>query len=872
MTGPVDLVLQRLREAGCDPKKNGNGWKAQCPAHDDRAPSLSLATGDDGRALLCCHAGCDTGAIVTSLGITVAQLMPESDRKPAKKPERDDSFPTADAAITALCKKLGEPAARWTYVDAIGDTVGVIVRWNRADGAKEIRPVSKNDAGRWIIGAMPEPRPIYKLAELGDASRVFVVEGEKCADSLRAMEFVATTSAGGSKAPHKTDWTPLAGKDVVILPDNDDPGRKYAKAVRAKLTALTPPATVRLVALPRLGDGGDVADFIATMRQAGRDDDAIRAAIEAITESAQPAKPKAANITEDREHEGRSSKSISLKIAEDILADPNVELFHDGASEPRGYVSILRDGRRMTYPIKSSAIRLWIRERAFNLCDEHSNKPKVPSNEALQEIVGQLEAHAVFNGPVYGVALRTAWHDGEIYVDLCDDRWRAVRVTPAGWNVVESMDVPVRFTRTKGMLALPEPQSGGSFDELRELVNVPDDSQWALIVAWLVMALRPSGPYPVLCVNGEQGSAKSSLCRALRAIVDPNVAPLRQPPRDVRDLMVTAANSQVFGLDNVSFVSHEMSDALCSLATGGGFATRLLYTDCEEQLFHAARPILLNAINNPVTRGDLADRCLFVNLPTIPENRRRTEADLNRAFASARPRIVGALLTAMSTALRNFESTKLAELPRMADFAHWAVAAEPALGLESGEFMQAYVGNRGESHLEAIEHSPIGNAIVEHVRYIGHWSGTARELLAELDARFNGSSERPDGWPKSAAGTANLLKRLAPALRSVGLSVDMPKPGSRTNRGLVYGLAWLPPAPVRNTVSTVAASASSCRLTRHDEHNSARCSSAAGAGISPACRVDSLDNAMPLDVQIQFDAEREAEYQSNIDADGWDGL
>src|SRR5262249_23140300 len=197
-------------------------------------------------------------------------------------------------------------------------------------------------------------------------------------------------------------------------------------------------------------------------------------------------------------------------------------------------------------------------------------------------------------------------HDGAIYLDLADENWQAVEISSTGWRLVPHP--PVKFTRRRGMLALPVPVKGGSLNDLRALVNLPDDDAWILFVAWLVAALRPGRPSPVLVVTGEQGSAKSPLCRIGRALVDPTQSPLRRPPREDRDLMIAATNGWIVGFDNLSGIKPEFSDALCALATGGGFSTRELYTDNDEKIFDAMRPIMVNGIEDLATRGDLLDR------------------------------------------------------------------------------------------------------------------------------------------------------------------------------------------------------------------------------------------------------------------------
>ncbi|REK17367.1 MAG: DUF3987 domain-containing protein [Planctomycetota bacterium] len=293
---PVELLLEQLPDA----KPVANGWSACCPTHDDTKPSLSIKEGDDGRALVHCHAGCEPKAICEALGLSLADLMPNADNgvnvngngqtakktpipltsKPAGK-----TFATPDAAIKELEKRHGPMSKLWTYHNAKNEPVGVVVRWELPDGGKEIRPVRLHGEG-WQIGGMPEPRPLYGLPDLAGANRVYVCEGEKAADALRSIGLTATTSAHGAQSADKTDWEPLEGKEVIVLPDNDPAGRKYADTVAGILGKLTAAPVVKVVGLPDLPDRGDAADFVAARE--GTDAAELRQIVEALANEAEP--------------------------------------------------------------------------------------------------------------------------------------------------------------------------------------------------------------------------------------------------------------------------------------------------------------------------------------------------------------------------------------------------------------------------------------------------------------------------------------------------------------------------------------------------------------------------------------------------------
>ncbi len=285
---PLETLLARLSGV----KKTSNGWSACCPAHDDRRASLSIAQGGDGTALVKCHAGCDTAAVLAAVGLKLADLFPP---KASPTPTRNGkpassgrTFATAKDAVAELERRHGKRSALWIYHDAQGEPIGVVVRWDGPTG-KDIRPVARHGDG-WRIGAMPDPRPLYGLPDLAAAQRVVVVEGEKAAGAAQSLDFVATTSAGGAQAAAKTDWRPLAGKEVWIMPDNDAPGRKYADTVAAILAKLTPAPTVRVVELPDLPEGGDIVDWIDAHGDAA-EPETLRAEMETLAQAVEPSQP-----------------------------------------------------------------------------------------------------------------------------------------------------------------------------------------------------------------------------------------------------------------------------------------------------------------------------------------------------------------------------------------------------------------------------------------------------------------------------------------------------------------------------------------------------------------------------------------------------
>jgi hypothetical protein len=243
--------------------------------------------------------------------------------------------------------------------------------------------------------------------------------------------------------------------------------------------------------------------------------------------------------------------------------------------------------------------------------------------------------------------------------------------------------------------------------------------------------------------------------------------------------MIAAGNGWVVAFDNLSYVNPEMSDSLCCLARGSGFATRTLYTDDDETIIAAARPIILNGIEDMAARSDLLDRCVILELPRIDPSRRRDEESFWREFGEAQPRILGALLSAVSAAIRNLPAVKASKTnwPRMADFAQWVVAAEPELGLTPGTFLSAYITNRETASQTALESSPVVAALLALLKRLKgkRFEGTATSLLNYL---VTGQDTRQRSWPKNGKALAGILIRLAPNLRALGLSVEQGRKGN----------------------------------------------------------------------------------------------
>jgi DNA polymerase-1 len=469
-----------------------------------------------------------------------------------------------------------------------------------------------------------------------------------------------------------------------------------------------------------------------------------------------------------------------------LVAGPGIELFHNPDGD--AYATLDLGTHQQTWPLRSVAFRDFLARRYYTEIGH------VPNSQALTDATGVLSGRALYEGPTLPVAVRLGAHEDRIYLDLGNEQWQAVEIMATGWRVVANP--PVRFRRPRGMLPLPPPIAGGSIDELRPFVNVgtgPEgDQQFRLLLAFLMDVLRPTGPHQVLAVHGQQGATKSTLTRIIRALLDPNTTPTRKTPRDDADLAIAANNALLVAYDNLSTLPDWLSDAISRLATGAGLAKRALYTDGDEALFQATRPVVFNGIEELARRSDLLDRCLLLYLPKLPRGQRQKEKLFWLRFEAARPRILGCLLDGVVAALRAGDSLDLGPLPRMADCAYWAACAMPAFGCRPRAFLAEYVAHTESHHQLVVEASPLASAVLEYSKTLpdGTWEGHGAELLTELDG-LRGDKKPPKGWPTTAAHLVNAIHRLVPDLLLAGLAVeDLPRTGQNGRR---LRLTVLPP-------------------------------------------------------------------------------
>jgi hypothetical protein len=439
------------------------------------------------------------------------------------------------------------------------------------------------------------------------------------------------------------------------------------------------------------------------------------------------------------------------------------QLFRDPAGD--AYAQLSSDGHLEVHAVESKTYREHLAGAYYAAAERGC------SRAGLADAMDTLAARARFCGDVRGVWLRTARDVGALVLDTGDADWRTIRIDHAGWKV--EAGGAVAFRRAHRMQALPAPSdplvsNREAFNLLWKYANVTAADR-VLVAAFILGAFKPEGPYPLLMVSGEQGTGKSTFSRLLKRLVDPSAAPLRQPPKEPRDVLVAAMNTWLLCLDNLSWLPPELSDTLCRISTGGAISERTLFSNLDETLVEVQRPVVMNGIEELATRPDLAQRGIHVELEPVttvmPESR------LMREFDADAPLIFGAILNALAICVTTHDNVKLTPMPRMADFAQWAYAGLPVLGFQPNDFMDAYQANQDAGLRLGLDSSPVGRAVVALLEARSEWNGTASELLEALAATGSGD-QRSKQWPKTARALSAALTRLGPALRSSGIGKE----------------------------------------------------------------------------------------------------
>ena len=720
-------------------------WKTVCPFHDDHEPSLSV---ERSTGLFNCF-GCGAAGSVFDFemrlrGVDFATALERLSREAGLSDEGET-------------RRI---AATYDYLDEDGSLLFQAVRYT-PKAFKQRRPDGK---GGWVWNLTGVRRVLYRLPELLAApnARVYVPEGEKDCEALRGVGLLGTTNAGGAGKWRPEYSESLRGRDVVMLPDNDDSGLAHAENVARSLHGVA--RSVKVLELRNLPEKGDVSDWL----DSGHTAEELQALADAAPEWQPQADPAAGIESGDGETEKRESQADRLVR---LLVSDGVELFHDGLGD--GFARVPGGGHRELWRCRGKDFKRWLAGRFWQ------SEQKAANSEALTAALNVVEAMARFEGDEHRLTNRVARVGDTIWYDLSDREWRAAKVMPGSWEIVA--EPPILFRRHSHQRPQPEPERKGDLRDLLGFVNISDESQRLLLLVYVVCCFVPDIPHPIPVLHGPQGSAKTTLFRMLRRLVDPSAIEVLSFPRDATQLVQQLSHHWAPYYDNITRLPDWTSDVLCRAVTGEGFSKRELYSDDDDVIYQFRRCVGLNGVNVAASNADLLDRCILFGLEPINPADRRPEEEVWQQFEATRARLVGSIFETLSQAMALRPSVRVGGLPRMADFALWGCAVAEALGYSQEDFLSAYEGNTETRNEEALQASPVAAIVLELMEAHSEWEGTPTELLAELEtlAEQHRVNTKSSAWPKAAHALSHRLNEVRPNLAAVDISVSTRREGRR---------------------------------------------------------------------------------------------
>ena len=661
--------------------------------------------------------------------------------------------------------------SNYKYHNADGTLSYTKTRIDFDDNTKTFRFVQPDGT----LGLQGLSHLLYNLPNVIKANVVYIVEGEKCADALIKRGYTATTLDSGANSkwrPEFTEW--LKGKKVIINPDNDRPGMKYARMIKKNV----PWAIIKI--LPNLKEKEDIYDWLEAGHAMSELDDISETIL--VNEYTEVSKSNSAD-----------DKKTQSEILLNLIKDEDIELFLNENHDP--YAEIPINGHKEIWSLDSEQFLLWL-QRLF-----YKESGKTIRQENLKQVIGILYAEAKFGDkPCITLYNRVASSDDSFWYDLTSSKWNAVKINKDGWTIVDNP--PKLFSRYRHQAEQTTPNPDGDINKIFSFINM--SKYKTLFLCWLVACFVPDIPHPMPIFFGEKGAAKSTTCTLLKKLIDPSVLDNLTLSKDEKTLVVNLKQHYFLPFDNVSSINNETSDTLCRAITGGAVQQRKLFTDAEDYIFTFQRCISINGINNVANRADLLDRSILFELERVSEDDRRDLQEIYSSFEKERPNILGAIFNILSKAMEIYPTIKLNKLPRMADFFRWGYAIAKAMNGQGDKFLQEYKSNHSIQNIEAINADTVAYLLVEFMKFKFEWNGRISELLRVLqdEAVNHGINPKSKNMPQAPNNLSRRIKAVMSNLDAVGITFEFDKRHSDGTHIIIRNdnsISPLPPYEVNPT-------------------------------------------------------------------------
>lgn len=607
---------------------------------------------------------------------------------------------------------------------------------------------------------------IYGVESLNNLTEVVLVEGECDRLVLEGLGIPTVTSTGGAKT-FKKEWLQYFKhlKKIYICYDNDEAGQEGANRTAGVLSSIPELEIYFLDLQKEIGKGGDVTDYFTKLAK----QDSEKYNINNFLALERKYIPEDTDDTDNADsndgNDGKNSDSKQQAVMEilKLVENSNMIFFIDQNNEL--YVAINGDGSKI---IKLDSKEFENRLMAMTL----KSYGKVFSSEIIKNTIRILMIETLDTNKKYKLSVRVAYDKKNYWYDL---KGKAVKINEHGWEVVDS--TPILFKNFQNQKEQVLPERGGDLFELSKLINIKTYDDQILFWVYLVSCFIPNFPHPVIIIYGLHGSAKSTLIRFMKDLIDPSVISMLAPIKDSSQFIQTVSHNWASFFDNLSNLSIDLSDSICRVCTGGGFAKRKLYSDDDDICYNIQHVVGINGITNVVCKSDLLDRSILIELKRISQEDRKLDEEIKEKYETIKPKILGACFDAVSRAIAIKPNIKISKHLRMADFTKWGYAIAEVLGIGGERFLKAYNNNIKKQNTEAINANPIGVALVKLMEqepngkiegepaYILQRLNTIADEM-ELDHRYDKT------WPKGANWLWKRLLEISPNLESYGIKMS----------------------------------------------------------------------------------------------------
>ncbi len=704
-----------------------NEYMALCPAHNDKNPSLSIGYSEEKQCILLnCYAGCSAESILNAVGLNLKDLYTERGTKTMENIKNTTDY---------------------IYHNADGSIAYTKTRFDYTNGKKSFK--FKQPNGTNNLGGVQ--RVPYNLPEVLNSNKIYFVEGEKCANAVIENGGVATTLDTGANSvwqEHYTDY--FTDKEVIIIPDNDTAGMKYAKMVLNNIP------TAKIVILPDIKEKEDIYDWLKNGHT--------------VSEIDRLPVYNASEITDT--DVSLAKKETQAETIIRLVEENGTVLFHDAICDP--FAAIMRKGHQEVLPICSKGeFELWLSSIYYKA----TNKPA--KKESLSQAISILTAKAIFdNDDIIPLYTRVAQADNDFWYYLGDKECKAVKINESGWEVVDKPPILFRKFRHQNEQCLP--QKDGDVRRILKYINLQEEYH-TLFLCWLASCFIPDFPHTMPIFFGEKGAAKTTACVLLKRLIDPSALDTLTLQRNPKSLAVNLQQHWFLPFDNVSEIDVNTSDMLCRAITGGGIQQRKLFTDADDYIFTFQKCIALNGIDNAATRSDLLDRGIMLEVCRIDEENRREFSVIQAEFEEDLPYILGGIFDVLVKAIEIYPTVKLSKLPRMADFARWGYAIGEALGGLGDKFLSEYEENQKERNREVLDTDIVATLIRAFMEDKKEWSGLVSQLYIELSniAPNYGINAKSKDYPPMPNSLSRRLNNIKSNLKEAGITFE----GKQTMKG-----------------------------------------------------------------------------------------